>query len=75
MKEVIMNVDYYDLVNSSDDLYDEERIDELFATCAANGVTTVFWRLSICGVAAWHSKVRSWYKANRCRTSGQSPSS
>ncbi|NQT58595.1 MAG: hypothetical protein HQ557_06390 [Bacteroidetes bacterium] len=63
MQETIINVDYYDLVYGSSSLYDESRIEELFEKCAANGVTTVLWRLSICGVAAWHSKVRSWYEA------------
>jgi len=63
MKEFIVNVDYYDLVLYSSSLYDEKRIDALFAQCAAHGVTTVLWRLSICGVAAWRSKVRPWYAA------------
>lgn len=61
MKERIVNVDYYDLVLGASSLYDETRIDALFAQCAAHGVTTVLWRLSICGVAAWRSRVRAWY--------------
>ncbi|NQT57747.1 MAG: hypothetical protein HQ557_02070 [Bacteroidetes bacterium] len=63
MKEVVLNVDYYDMVNSSTTLYDESRIETFFSKCVAKGVTTVLWRLSICGVAGWHSKVRSWYNA------------
>jgi uncharacterized lipoprotein YddW (UPF0748 family) len=63
MRETVLNVDYYDIVISTGSLYDESCIEELFQKCADNGISTVLWRLSICGVAAWHSKVRSWYDA------------
>lgn len=64
-KKLIFNVDYHGLVLRAsikgEGLYDEERIRKLMEDCAENGVDTVFWRTSACGVVMYQSKVMTVY--------------
>lgn len=62
--EKILNVDYYDLVLTYSNLYDEEKIEQLMEKAAASGFTTVLWRLSICGVTAYHSTHRTMFQGH-----------
>ncbi|MEF2245149.1 MULTISPECIES: hypothetical protein [unclassified Paenibacillus] len=56
---VILNMDYYDNVVSSDVPYDEPLIEEFMQKCKENGVEIIHWRLSICGKLFYPSKVRA----------------
>lgn len=57
--QVILNMDYYDNVITSQTPYDETMIEQFMANCRENGVEIVHWRLSICGKLAYPSKVRA----------------
>ena len=60
-KQVIMNVDFHsqcwEAYSREGALYNDARIERLCEECAHNGVDTLFWRLSVCGKVAYHSKV------------------
>ena len=56
---VILNMDYYDNVVSSDVPYDEPLIEGFMQKCKENGVEIIHWRLSICGKLFYPSKVRA----------------
>jgi len=45
--EIILNVDYYDLVLTYSSLCNEQKIDRLMENAAESGFTTVLWRLSV----------------------------
>ncbi|MEW6097551.1 MAG: family 10 glycosylhydrolase [bacterium] len=59
VKELILNVDYYDHVGFYKRLYNEKRIEYLLRKCKQVGANTIFWRVSVCGKVAYHSKVRT----------------
>lgn len=56
-KELILNVDYYDHVGFYKRLYNENRIEYLLRKCKEIGAKTIFWRVSVCGKVAYHSRV------------------
>ncbi|HHV63430.1 MAG TPA: hypothetical protein GXX51_12460 [Firmicutes bacterium] len=62
-KELIINVDYYDLVYYSDELYDKARIDNFVRRCAEHGYDRLLWRLSVCGKSAYPTRVRTVFDA------------
>ena len=51
-----MSIDYFDLINSSDELFGKEHINRFLGECAENGVDTVQWRLSACGQLLYHTR-------------------
>lgn len=57
--KVVMNMDYYDDVITSETPYDETLIEQFMINCKENGVDIVNWRLSICGKRAYRSKTRA----------------
>ncbi|GGD51891.1 hypothetical protein [Paenibacillus nasutitermitis] len=57
--KIVMNMDYYDDVLTSETPYDETKIEQFMRQCRDNGVEIVHWRLSICGKLAYPSKVRA----------------
>jgi hypothetical protein len=57
-KDIILNVDYFDTCgNIKDELYGEKYIDNLFKNAFEQGVTIVFWRISVVGKVFYRSKV------------------
>jgi hypothetical protein len=58
-KELILNVDYYDHIGFYKRLYNEKRIEHLLNKCKQIGAKTIFWRVSVCGKVAYHSRIMS----------------
>jgi len=67
MKELMMNIDYFDLCGAvhqrGEGLYDEDKIRSLLKKCKANGFSAVMWRTSVCGKVAYRSKVMTVFDA------------
>ena len=56
-----MAADYYDLIQFSEELFDEQKIDQLFGEYAERGINAVQWRLSVCGQLLYHTKTRDMF--------------
>ena len=54
--KLTMAVDYYDLIWKCDGLFDEEHINRFLGECAAHGVDSVQWRLSVCGKLLYRTR-------------------
>ena len=50
-------IDYYDLIWKSESLFDENRIDQFLGRCAEAGISSVFWRVSVCGALLYHTEL------------------
>jgi len=59
IKDLILNVDYYDHIGFYKKLYNEKRMEYLLRKCLQIGAKTIFWRVSVCGQVAYRSQVRT----------------